>query len=200
MSGRWLNRLITKLIGSALVGLILAGCETGNQAIAPSPTDAAEGLQVPRTMTLSSPAFRLDGMLPAKHTCDGENISPALSWDAPPAATRSLALLVNDIDAPSKTFVHWVLYDLPPTVRQLPEKLPSQPFLAIGGIQGKNDFGQYGYGGACPPSGTHRYVFRLFALDTLLDLPPGTTKSEVMEAMKGHIVAGAELTGQYKRK
>ena len=206
---------LTGLIGGVLLGFILASCGRDNsleEKIRQQAPDSAsnqgsnrgaDDLPVLKTMTLTSAAFSPSGVLPAKSTCDGDNVSPALSWDAPPSAARSLVLLVTDPDAspaPGKMFVHWVLYDLPPTVRQLPEKLPAQPFLTIGGMQGKNDFGKYGYGGACPPSGTHHYLFRLYALDRSLDLPPGTEKDEVIAAMKGHIVAGAALTGQYSRK
>ena len=202
---------LTGLMGGILLGVILMSCgrsdpdeklhpQTASDSASKSGTD---DLPVLKTMTLSSAAFSPSGVLPTKFTCDGDNVSPALSWDVPPASARSLVLLVNDPDAssaPGKSFVHWVLYDLPPTVHQIPEKLPAQPFLSIGGMQGKNDFGKYGYGGACPPSGTHHYLFRLYALDRSLDLPPGTKKDEVIAAMKGHIVAGAALTGQYSRK
>jgi Raf kinase inhibitor-like YbhB/YbcL family protein len=192
---------VTRLMGGILLGFILGSCDRAT-SIADDSSKGVDELPTLKTMTLTS-TFSPNGLLPAKYSCDGDNISPALSWDAPPTAARSLVLLVNDLDAspaPGKTFAHWVLYDLPPTVRQLPEKLPAQPFLTIGGMQGKNDFGKYGYGGACPPSGTHRYLFRLYALDQPLDLPPGTGKDDVIAAMKGHIVAGAELVGQYSRK
>jgi hypothetical protein len=148
---------------------------------------------------LSSSAFDPDGLIPAKYTCDGENRSPALSWDALPAATRGLVLLVSDPDAPGKTFIHWVLYDLPPETRQLPESIKADPILVQGGVQGKSDFGKYGYGGPCPPQGTHRYVFTLYALDTVLDLPPGAKQADVLKAIEGHILAQAELIGRYGR-
>ena len=140
---------LTGLIGGVLLGFILASCVRGNspaeklrQQTAPTASNPQDDLPVLNTMTLTS-AFSSKGVLPAKYTCDGDNFSPALSWNAPPAAARSLVVLVNDPDAspaPGKTFVHWVLYDLPPTVRQLPEKLPAQPFLKIGGMQGKKRF------------------------------------------------------------
>jgi hypothetical protein len=152
-----------------------------------------------KTMTLSSAAFAAEGTIPAKYTCDGENLSPALSWDAPPAGTKSLAVLVSDPDAPNKTFVHWVLYDLPPDLRQLPEGVPANPLLSEGGTHGKSDFGKFGYGGPCPPNGNHRYVFKLYALDKLLDLPPGASQAEVIKAMEGHTLAEAELIGRYRR-
>jgi Raf kinase inhibitor-like YbhB/YbcL family protein len=156
-----------------------------------------ESLQVAKTIELTSPAFLPDAAIPTPYTCQGQNISPALRWGEPPADTRSFVLIVDDPDAPGKPFTHWVLYDLPPDLRQLPESVPPNPILLMGGVHGKNDFDRYGYGGPCPPSGTHRYVFKLYALDTLLDLAPGVSKTEVIAAMKGHILAGAELVGRY---
>jgi hypothetical protein len=107
---------------------------------------------------------------------------------------------VDDPDAPGRTFVHWVLYDLPPTTRQLPEGVPQEVTLTNGGVQGKSDFGRYGYGGPCPPSGTHRYFFKLYALDKLLKLPPGAKKADVVKAMEGHVLASPELMGRYSRR
>lgn len=182
---RELLRQITGCLGGA--GLWLTACT-------PRPADR---LQVPKTMQLTSNAFVPNATMPPQYTCKGEDISPALSWDEPPTGTQSFALIVDDPDAPGKTFTHWVLYDLPSDLRQLPENLPPDPILLTGGVQGKNDFDRYGYGGPCPPSGTHRYVFQLYALDTLLDLAPGMSKTEVIAAMRGHILAGAELVGQY---
>lgn len=178
--------------GIGFVGLLLGGCVAKNQPPATLPESS-------KTLKLSSPAFSADGLIPAKYTCNGENLSPALSWDEPPAGTQSFVLLVTDPDAPSKTFVHWVLYDLPPTARELPEGLKTDPILAQGGVQGKSDFGKYGYGGPCPPQGTHRYVFTLYALDTVLDLPPGTKQADVLKAIEGHTLAQAELVGRYGR-
>jgi Raf kinase inhibitor-like YbhB/YbcL family protein len=157
-------------------------------------------IAAPKTMTLESSAFTPEGLIPSKYTCDGENVSPALRWDEPPDGTQRLVLIVDDPDAPGKTFVHWVLYDLPADIRELPEAMPPDPILLTGGVQGKSDFDRYGYGGPCPPRGTHRYVFKLYAIDTVLDLPPGASKAEVVEAMQGHILAGAELVGKYRRK
>lgn len=170
-------------------GLWLVGCTPRS--------NSGEPLQVPKTMQLESNAFSANGTIPPQYTCTGADRSPALSWDEPPAGTRSFALIVDDPDAPRKTFTHWVLYDLPPDLRQLSEGLPPDPILLTGGVQGKNDFNRYGYGGPCPPKGTHRYVFQLYALDTMLDLAPGASKDKVTDAMKGHILAGAELVGQY---
>jgi Raf kinase inhibitor-like YbhB/YbcL family protein len=152
-----------------------------------------------KIMKLESIVFTPNQLIPPTYTCDGKDISPPLSWSEPPEGTNSLVLIVDDPDAPDRTFVHWVLYNLPPTIRQLPEGLPHQPELTLGGIQGKNDFDRYGYGGPCPPSGTHRYFFKLYALDTELDLEPGATKAEVIKAMAGRILADAELIGRYSR-
>ncbi|HEY9730179.1 MAG TPA: YbhB/YbcL family Raf kinase inhibitor-like protein [Chroococcales cyanobacterium] len=150
-------------------------------------------------MKLESTAFTANGMIPFLYTCDGQDISPLLSWDSPPTGTQSLALIVDDPDAPGQTFVHWVVYDIPPEIRQLPQSVPSEPTLSGGGTQGKNDFGKLGYGGPCPPSGIHRYFFKLYALDRELELKSGATKAQLEAAMSGHILATAELIGRYAR-
>jgi Raf kinase inhibitor-like YbhB/YbcL family protein len=155
-------------------------------------------------MKLESTAFSANGIIPGKYTCDGLNISPPLSWDEPPAEAQSLVLIVEDPDAPGRTFVHWVVYDIPVQVRQMAEAIPRQPTLldareVKGGVQGENDFGRLGYGGPCPPSGTHRYIFKLYALDRELGLKPGATKDKAIAAMDGHILATAELMGRYTR-
>lgn len=150
-------------------------------------------------MKLESAAFTANHLIPTLYTCDGSDISPPLTWDAPPAGTQSLALICDDPDAPRGTWVHWVVYDLPPTLRHLPEAVPLHSRLASGGTHGINDFRKSGYGGPCPPGGTHRYVFKLYALDTLLNLPPGATKAQVEKAMQGHILGHGELVGHYRR-
>lgn len=152
------------------------------------------------TWKLTSAAFAPGADLPKKFTCDGPDVSPPLTWSDPPAATRSLALIMDDPDAPVGTWVHWVLWDLPGGTRALPEDLPKQEELASGGRQGRNDFRRIGYGGPCPPSGpAHRYFFKLYALDAPLELKPGARKADVERAMAGHILAQAELVGRYKR-
>ncbi len=162
------------------------------------PADAhAQGGAV---MELKSPAFTRDVMIPAKYTCDGENVSPPLEWSGIPKGTRSIALIADDPDAPIGTWVHWVYYDLPPGANTLPEHVEPAEHPAIGGTQGTNDFRETGYGGPCPPSGTHRYFFKLYALDTELNLPPGTKKKALLKAMEGHIIGQAELVGKYIRK
>jgi Raf kinase inhibitor-like YbhB/YbcL family protein len=158
------------------------------------------GLSAPSaTLILSSTAFAPESLMPSKFTCDGENISPALKWNQPPIGTKSFALIMEDPDALGQTFTHWVLYDLPPDIRQLPEKVIPQPFLKEGGLQGKTSFGKYGYGGPCPPNGTHQYVFKLYALDQAIDLPPGTPQADLMKSIQNHILAEAKLTGKYAR-
>jgi Raf kinase inhibitor-like YbhB/YbcL family protein len=188
-----LRQISGVLLMGLLMGLIMVGCALGDRLTPPASSP------VPQTMVLTSSAFAANGSIPSKYTCDGENISPSLAWDQPPAATQSLALVVEDPDAPHKSFSHWVLYDLPPNLRQLPEKILPVPFLNQGGVQGKSGFGKFGYGGPCPPSGTHRYRFKLYALDQVMDLPPGATQADLIKAMQGHVLAGAELTGNYVR-
>jgi Raf kinase inhibitor-like YbhB/YbcL family protein len=153
---------------------------------------------------LESPAFPDGGTIPKAQTCDGKGTSPPLAWSDVPGAARALALICEDPDAPGGTFTHWVLFDLPPDLKGLKEDLPAEGEVGLtsgGGVarHGKNDFGQLGYGGPCPPGGTHRYVFRLYALDARLDLKPGATRKELLQAMKGHILAEGRLMGRYSR-
>jgi Raf kinase inhibitor-like YbhB/YbcL family protein len=151
------------------------------------------------SLTLTSSAFKEGGPIPAVYTCEGQDLSPPLAWTDPPAGTKSFAFISDDPDAPGKTWVHWVLYNLPPSVRQLPESFPSDEELPDGTRQGMTDFGRIGYGGPCPPSGTHRYFFKLYALDATVPLAPGVTKKQLEEAMKGHVLAHAQLMGTYRR-
>ncbi|MEB3827685.1 YbhB/YbcL family Raf kinase inhibitor-like protein [Phormidium sp. CCY1219] len=151
-------------------------------------------------MEFKSPAFFIGNTLPSKYTCDGEDISPPLSWGTPPEGTSSFTLIVEDPDAPNRSFTHWLVYDIPANIRHLPEGVPTESSLDRGGVQGKNDFGKVGYGGPCPPSGTHRYFFKLYALDSLLSLAPGASKAEVKAAMEGHILTAVELMGRYAKQ
>jgi Raf kinase inhibitor-like YbhB/YbcL family protein len=151
-------------------------------------------------LAVSSPAFQEGGKIPTKYTCEGQDVSPALTWGEPPAETRSFVLIVDDPDAPSGVFTHWVLFNLPVGSRELPEAVPTQAQLPNGSLQGKNDFGRIGYGGPCPPPGRpHRYQFTLYALDQPLDLKAGASKKQVIGAMQGHILAQGQLTGTYQR-
>jgi Raf kinase inhibitor-like YbhB/YbcL family protein len=151
-------------------------------------------------MKLESSVFEANDLIPAKYTCDGEDVSPPIIWDEVPIETESIVLIVDDPDAPGRTFVHWVVYDIPATVRQLPEHIASVETLPNGGVQGKNDFGKFGYGGPCPPSGIHRYFFKLYAIDKKLDLAAGASKNQILAAIDSHILATAELIGCYKRQ
>lgn len=151
-------------------------------------------------MELKSQVFQAGGMIPPQYTCDGPDISPPLSWSDPPAGTISFALISDDPDAPMGTWVHWVLWNIPASARALDENLPKTASLANGAKQGTTDFHRVGYGGPCPPSGTHRYFFKLYALDTTLDLPSGTTKKDLEKAIHGHILAQTELMGTYRRR
>jgi hypothetical protein len=150
-------------------------------------------------MHLYSSEFLTGNFIPFKYTCDGDNISPPLTWEDPPNGTQSFVLIVNDPDAPNGIFTHWVLYDLPAQLRQLPEGIANQETLPDDSKQGKNDFGQLGFGGPCPPDGTHRYFFKLHALDQPLKLAAGASKEAVLQAMKGHVLDAAELMGLYGR-
>ncbi len=152
------------------------------------------------SLQISSTAFSAGETIAKKFTCDGPDVSPQLTWTEPPAKTQSFALIMDDPDAPAGTWVHWVLYDLPANTGELSEGVTKQEQLASGARQGRNDFGKIGYGGPCPPPGKpHRYFFKLYALDTKLNLKAGTTKADVERAMKSHILAQAELIGKYGR-
>ncbi|HEY9856247.1 MAG TPA: YbhB/YbcL family Raf kinase inhibitor-like protein [Stenomitos sp.] len=150
-------------------------------------------------MRFESRAFETGRSIPEQYACDGQNVSPELHWQDVPEGTESLAIICDDPDAPRKVWVHWVLYDLPAKTTHLAEQVPPAERLPTGGTQGRNDFGTIGYGGPCPPSGTHRYVFQLYALDRKLGLQPGATKQQVLKAMQGHVIAEAQLTGTYTR-
>jgi Raf kinase inhibitor-like YbhB/YbcL family protein len=189
-----MKRTICRSLAVALVLATLAACRGS-----PTPADVEAGPASP-SWELSSPAFGPGEPIPVQYTCDGEDASPPLEWDEPPQGTASLALIADDPDAPLGTWVHWVLYDLPPQTRALPEDVAPDPEPSIGGRHGQSGWRRLGYGGPCPPSGTHRYYFRLYALDQVLDLDPGATKAQLLQAMEGHVMAQAELMGTYARQ
>jgi len=151
-------------------------------------------------MKLTSTAFSEGGMIPAQYTCNGPDVSPPLNWEDVPEETKSMALIADDPDAPVGTWVHWVLYNLPTDSRELQEDLPKTKVLPNGAMQGTNDFRKIGYNGPCPPGGTHRYFFKLYALDELVDLNPGARKKDLLDAMKGHILAECQLMGKFSRR
>lgn len=150
---------------------------------------------------ITSSAFAEGQPIPAKYTCDDKDVSPPLQWTNVPPTAKSLALISDDPDAPVGTWVHWVLYNLPTTTAGLSEGVPKSPELSNGAKQGMTDFRRIGYGGPCPPPGKpHRYFFKLYALDTVLDLKPGATKKDLLKAMEGHVLAEGQLMGTYQRK
>ena len=148
---------------------------------------------------ITSSAFEEGGMIPAKYTCDGADISPPLQWDAVPQGSKSIALICDDPDAPMGTWVHWVLFNLPSDAKELAENIPPVETLPNGARQGLSDFGRIGYGGPCPPSGTHRYFFKIYALDTEIGLEAGANKRQLLKAMEGHMLEQGQLVGKYKR-
>ena len=149
---------------------------------------------------VTSPAFASGAGIPKPYTCQGTDISPALAWSGQPSQTTSFALIVDDPDAPVGTWVHWVMWNIPESAHQLAENVAKHDRLDGGAMQGRNDFRKIGYNGPCPPPGnTHRYYFRLYALDVKLTLPPGAAREELEAAMKGHILAQAEYTGTFRR-
>lgn len=155
------------------------------------------------SLTLTSPSFAHGGAIPARHTCDGDDTSPALVWTGVPAGTKSLALIVDDPDAPDpaapkRVWVHWVLWDVPPEVTSLPEGVGDAD-LPPGTRVGINDSHEMGYGGPCPPIGRHRYFHKLYALDTVIGPLPEATKARLLKAMEGHVLASAELMGTFHR-
>lgn len=150
-------------------------------------------------MRISSTAFEQNQPVPSKYTCDGANISPPLSFSDIPSETQSLVLIVDDPDAPAKTWVHWLVWNIDPAATGAEEgSAPAGP-EGNTAVEGTTDFGTIGYGGPCPPSGTHRYFFRLYALDTMLELDASATKPQLEGAMEGHILDQAELIGLYQR-
>ena len=150
-------------------------------------------------LQITSSAFSEGGMIPRQYSCDGADVSPDLTWEGVPGGTVSLALICDDPDAPMGNWVHWVQYNIPPGEAGLPAEIAPEAILSNGARHGTNDFGRLGYGGPCPPGGTHRYYFKLYALDAELSLEAGAKKTQVEAAMEGHILAQAQLMGKYKR-
>jgi Raf kinase inhibitor-like YbhB/YbcL family protein len=179
---------ITLSAAAAFLAVTYAGSLAGAQR-------AAQG-----QFRLESGAFQAGGFIPKKYTCSGDNVSPALSWKGTPGGTKSLVLIVADPDAPGGTWIHWLLYNLPANSGRLPEGLPKTGEIQGGARQGTSSFQEVGYGGPCPPPGdAHHYHFKLYALNARLTLRAGATRDEVERAMKGHIMAEAELVGLFKR-
>jgi len=150
-------------------------------------------------MKVTSTAFKEGGLIPSKFTCDGDNLSHELSWSGAPDNTKSFAIVCDDPDAPSGDWVHWVIYNIPPDVREFPENTPRDKTLDNGAKQGKNDFGKTGYDGPCPQGGTHRYYFKVYALDIMPDSDPGLTRDELKQVMQNHILDQMTLLGKYHK-
>lgn len=148
-------------------------------------------------LEVRSSAFCEGEMIPTRFTCDGENISPELKWSAVPEGTRSIAVIADDPDAPRKTWVHWVLFNLPPTLECLEEDVPKTPALDNNAKQGLNDSNEVGYDGPCPPEGVHRYFFKVYALDCIVPLKSGCTKEQLLSEIEGHSLADGVLMGRY---
>jgi Raf kinase inhibitor-like YbhB/YbcL family protein len=212
-------RLISIL--AIIVFVFLAGCGSEETTLPPTPTliPVIQSTEVPAATSnptsapptvvqgeaeevvfmLTSTAFEHEAPIPTIYSCDGENISPPLTWSNPPDGSVSFALINDDPDAPAGIWVHWVLFNIPVEVTGLAEAIPAQVELEDGSLHGENSWGRADYGGPCPPGGTHRYFFKLYALDTALDLDDAPTKEELLEAMDGHILGEAELMGTYAR-
>ena len=185
-----------------LFALTMIGCSSRHEEPGPSVMQppVVNASQEPKVdIKLTSSAFKEGETIPRQYTCDGVNISPPLEWTGVPKSAKTIALIADDPDAPAGTWVHWVLYNLPADNIGLVENLPATEDLKAGGLHGKNDFGKVGYGGPCPPSGTHRYFFKIYALDDELQLKAGATKADLEKAMQGHIVAQGQLMGTYSR-
>ncbi len=194
--------MIVMKIKLGVVGLLtlplLAACNSS-----PAPPPQVANMSVPQSsrpgFEVISTAFKEGQPIPRQYTCDGVNVSPPLEWNGTPKSAKTIAIIADDPDAPSGTFVHWVVFNLPAENIGMVENLPLTEELKAGGFQGTNDFTRIGYGGPCPPSGTHRYFFKVYALDGELPLKAGATKADVEKAMQGHIVGQTQLMGTYKR-
>lgn len=195
-----MRKVVCKFCLLLIAALFLLACrsETSSNNVQPS-NQAVGGKKM--EMKVTSKAFQDGGMIPPQYTCTGANISPPLAWGAVPEQSKSLALVIDDPDAPSKTFVHWVAFNIPANVKEMPENIPAQETLnCFGqGKQGTNDFKKLGYGGPCPPSGTHHYYFKLYALDTELTLDSSATKDQLLKAMEGHVLGEGQLMGRYQK-
>ena len=185
-----------------LIGVILAltlssaGCRSSPHVATVVPGGEGEIA----LLTVTSTAFKENDTIPKKYTCDAADISPDLQWSNIPSGAKSLALIADDPDAPAGTWVHWVLFNIPSNRTGLPEGVAKTPTIEGIGVQGKNDFGKVGYNGPCPPKGKpHRYFFKVYGLDILINLKSGATKADVEKAMRGHILAQGQLIGKYGR-
>ena len=199
---RILSCLSVPVSAALALMLVFSACGTDAQdrANAPASTRPAQQEEEPTmVLHLTSSAFREGEPIPVRYTCAGEDISPELHWSGTPTGTASFALIMDDPDAPRRTWDHWVVYNLPADTIALPEAIEADIDLPGNAIHGTNSWRRRDYGGPCPPSGTHRYFFKLFALDTILDLGPGAAKADLLDAMAGHVLAEAQLMGTFQQ-
>jgi Raf kinase inhibitor-like YbhB/YbcL family protein len=187
-------------IATLALSLTVPGCRSDGSAR--KENIRKEGVNMPaaiETLDIRSDVFKSGETIPTRYTCDGEDISPQISWSKTPEGTKELVLICDDPDAPMGTWVHWVAYGIPPETTSLSDNVPKKD-TTMGFKQGKSSFGRIGYGGPCPPRGSiHRYFFKVYAIDLLTNLKPGATKEVVMKAIQGHILAQGELIGRYGR-
>ena len=192
--------MVARPENAALAVRLPSGTERGSSALAWGLSASPEKGGQAMSFELTSTAFGAGDPIPRKYTCDGEDTSPPLQWSDPPQGTQSFAVIADDPDAPMGTWVHWVLYNLPASIRALPEGVPLDASLPDGSRHGQNGWRRLGYGGPCPPGGTHRYFFKLYALDAQLDLAAGASKEELLQAMEGRILDTTETMGLYTRQ
>ena len=188
-----------KAVAIAAIMMFAVACAKQPAATTSTPPGTQATQSATPGIKLVSRAFTEGQTIPRQYTCDGINISPPLEWTGLPKSAKTIAIIADDPDAPAGTWVHWVIFNLPADTLGMVENVPATEDVAGGGLQGKNDFQKIGYGGPCPPSGTHRYFFKIYALDGELPLKAGATKSEVEKASEGHIVGQAQLMGTYRR-
>jgi len=183
-----MSKKLKKILGLFLTGTLLTALPVSGQT---------EGIM--GKIDVRSSAFSEGDRIPSDFTCDGADMSPPIEWSGVPAKAQSLAIIVDDLDAPAGNWTHWLVYDLSPDLVRLPAGISSGEKLSVGGSQGRTDFGKIGYRGPCPPSGEHRYFFRIYALDATLRLKPGASRQELSQAMQGHVLAEGVLMGKYDR-
>jgi Raf kinase inhibitor-like YbhB/YbcL family protein len=190
-----------RFLRAAFCGVVVVALSMASCSRATAPGNASEPKGGAMTIKLTSVAFEEGNPIPAKHTGQGDDVSPALQWAGVPAGAKSIALICDDPDAPAGTWVHWVIWNIPADATGLPEAVPQKVELKDGSKQGMNDFRQTGYGGPMPPPGkAHHYFFKVYALDLQPDLKHGATKGKLLDAMKGHILAEGQLMGTYQRR
>lgn len=181
-----------------LTALFSVSCQSKDQAKSPEDTALTEKKEVSMPkIKVTSPAFEQDSMIPMRFTCEGDDIAPEIKWKNLPEKAKTLVLICDDPDAPHGTWVHWVVYNIPASDTSFSAKNSAD---GDSFVFGKNSWGKTSYGGPCPPSGTHRYFFKLYAIDTDLKLKAGATKEELLRAMDGHVLAQGELMGKYKKQ